>query len=115
MATRGKPTDFLEKPTGVSWPCSQLIPRDVYPPGPGRCSGNTRGNTTQIQYGMPSAASFPIEPYLNCSSIEAKCCGSVPVSLYHPSTPSRTTKTTTPAVALRTSRHNKDEGLVTGT
>ena len=32
--------------------------------GPGRYSGNIRGSTNQIQYGIPASFSPPSEPYL---------------------------------------------------
>ena len=59
---------FFENPIGRSCPGSQIIPSAPYPPA-GSLSANIRGRTCQIQYGMPSWSSLPIDPYLNCSSI----------------------------------------------
>src|SRR5262249_6543928 len=91
-------TLLVEKPTGISRPCSQTKPREAQPPGPGRYSGNIFGSTSQIQYGIPWSSSAPIEPYLNRSSGEpsANCWGSSRKNVHHPTPAASTTKTASP-------------------
>src|SRR3954447_9445948 len=56
------------RPMGTSLPGSNTKPNDAYPfRGSGNFSGNIAGSTFQIQYGIPLAASLPIESYLKCA------------------------------------------------
>src|SRR5688572_2762321 len=103
FATRGKPITFFVKPIGSSCPCSHATPSDAKPPGPGSFSGNMRGSTKKIQYGIPASCSAPMEPYLKRISgvaVTQSGCGSSRKNLYQPMAPPTTARTTTSSKQL---------------
>src|SRR4026209_1729026 len=104
MPTRSNPMRTFERPTGISCPSFESIPSAAYPPGAGRYPGKSRGSTSQIQYGMPSVSSVPIDPNRKCSSSEAKNgAGSVRKKCVHVNSPP-TSRTTAAMAAIGASR-----------
>jgi hypothetical protein len=101
-AMRSAPrTAFFEKPIGNSRPGSQITPSDAYPPGPGSLSANIRGSTCQIQYGSPSSASMPTEPYLKCSTAEDASRAGWATAPTHAPTSATTTAMAAPRRCIR--------------